>query len=399
MRLSLAVPALLLLLAVAPVAAQGNVDGGTARQPSPWKITGRLEAGAEYDDNVFLLPSNKRDNVRVPSPAARMSGRYDLMPSYSDVIGLVRANVALEGDGYRGRSLSVASGVSYEFFAMNAARRNTALSLGVAQELRRDGRLRLRADYRPQYFARNYLADAVDTDLNGSITPDERRYQRGDHSELGVELDYRHRLKKSRRNEPFEAFLHLGLGYADGSYDAPFSARDFSGPTGSVRFQLSPRRGIEFETSYDVAFLASPVSNQLILLNEQAFGEDFNGNGNATDLRARAVRTVDRSRREHMVSEAVRLKFSRRSELELLVRYRFRTFTSAEPYDVANNGRRDQRLQAGAELTRRVSDRVRFVSALRYGFQTLNRRTDLGAEGAVDDYTKLQAQFGLRFVP
>jgi hypothetical protein len=156
---------------------------------------------------------------------------------------------------------------------------------------------------------------------------------------------------------------------------------------------------MEFETSYTGAFLASPVTAQVILLDEPAFGEDLNGNGNATDLSARAVRTVDRSRTEHAVAEVARFAVGRRSDLELAVEYRLRAFSSDEPYDVANNGRRDRRLQIGAGFSRRVAKDLRLVTEVRHGAQRLNRRTDLGAEGAVDDYSKLQARLGLRYSP
>lgn len=395
----LAVPSLVLVMVAVPLMAQDSTRGDAANRSSSWKLTSRIEASAEYDGNVYLLPANKRDNVAAPSAADALSGRYNLMQSFSDVIGVVRAAVALEGSGLRGRDFSIAPAVGYEAFAQNAERRNVALSLAVAQDLRRDGRLRLRVGYRPEYFARNYLANATDSDLNGSITADERSYQRGDHRELGVELDYRHRLAKSRRSRPFGAFLHLGVGYADRRFDAPFAARDFSGATGSVRLEVSPRRGVEFETSYEISVLASPVTPQVILLDEPVFGEDFNGNGSTTDLNARAVGTVDRSRTGHVIGEALRLRLGRRSDIEFLVRYRLRTFSSSEPYDVANNGRRDQQLQGRVELTQRLAPSLRLITGLRYGTQRLNRRTDLGAEGAVGDYTQLQAQVGLQYRP
>lgn len=389
----------MLVVASIPLSAQVSTRGATVERSGAWTATTRVEAGAEYDGNVFLLPTDKRVDVTTPSAAERLSGRFNSMQSFADVIGVVRASVSLQGGGFRGRELSIAPAVRYETFAQNAERRNVALSVALAQDLRRDGRVRLRVGYRPDYFARSYLVDAVDSDLNGAITADERIYQRGDHGELGVELDYRHRLAKSTRARPFGAFLHLGVGYADRRYDAPFSVRDFWGPTASVRLDVSPRRGLAFETSYEISLFSSHVTPQVILLDEPAFGEDFNGNGNATDLNARALRTVDRSRNGHIISETARLRLGRRTDLELQARYRFRAFTSREPYDVANNGRRDRQLQGSAELTRRVTDGLRFITGLRYGTQQLNRRTGLGAEGAVDDYTKLQAHVGLQYRP
>jgi hypothetical protein len=397
MRTLYAVPTLLLALSAMPLTAQGGPSGSTA--PRPWTVSTRFDVAAEFDDNVFLLPTNRKDNLASPSAADQQSGRYDQMRSPSDVIVAARAAVEFLHAGLGGRDLAVTPGVGYEFFAQNAERRNLSASFTLSQDLRRDGRVRLRAGYRPGYFARNYLTDASDANADGTITPDERRYARGDHREFDVEADYRLRLVRSRRSRPFGAFLAFAVGYEGRAYDAPFAARDFGGPTAGLRLDLSPSRGVEFQTSYDVAFLSSQVSPQVILLDEPAFGEDLNGNGNATDLNARAVRTVDRSRTEHVLAEEARFDIGRRSDLELRVAYRIREFSSSEPYDVANNGRRDQRFQVGAEFRRRIAKDVRLISGLRYGAQQLNRRTDLGAEGAVDDYTKLQAHIGVRVTP
>lgn len=396
MRAMLAGPTMVLVLSAMPLGAQVAPVGAPVPKPRTWKLSTRFDVAAEFDDNVYLLPASKLDDVAAPSAAEGVSRRYDLMESASDVIGSLRASAAFERDGLGGRDLRIAPAVAYEYFAQNAERRNVSVALAVSQDLRRDGRVRLRAGYLPSYYARNYLADAVDTDADGSIAADERRYARGDYGEVGIELDYRLRLAKSKRARPFGAFLDLGVGYADRRYDAPFRARDYGGPTAAVRLELSPSRGVEFETSYEAAFLGSPVMDQVILLDEPAFGEDLNGNGNATDLNARAVRSVDRSRTEHVIGQSARFGLGRRTDLELRALYRIRDFTSSEPYDVANNGRRDQRLQLGAEFARRVAKDLRLVSGIRYGSQRLNRRTDLGAEGAVDDYTKLQAHVGLR---
>lgn len=398
MRAHLAVASLLLFTSANTMAAQGPSDSVRVRSARPWKLSSRVDGGVEYDNNVFLLPDSKKGNLEAPSAGELVSQRYTFMQSPSDVITTLRAALSLRGDGLGGRDLNITPAVGYEFYAQNAERRNTSASLAIAQDLRRDGRLRIRAGYLPSYYARNYLSDAVDADASGSIDAAERRYARGDYRELGVELDYRHRLVKSRRARPLGVFVDIGVGYASRRHDAPFAARDFTGPTAALRLELSPRRGLDFETSYEAAFLDSPIRSQVILLDEPAFGVDLNGNGNASDLNARSVQTVDRSRAEHAIGQTMRLDLGR-ADLELSLRYRMRNFTSDQPYDVANNGRRDRRLQLGAEVSRRVAKGIRLVSGVRYGTQRLNRRTDLGAEGAVDDYSQLQAQLGLRYTP
>lgn len=398
MRIIRAVPAVAFAFAALTSRAAAQADSTAAPSPrrAAVKFTPRLDVGLEYDNNVFLLPANKRDDPGAPSAAELLSGRYVSMESASDLIAAVSATAMLEFDGLRGRDLILSPTLGYERYLQNADRSNLTLQFTLEQALRRDGRVRLRARFQPSYFARNYLSDAVDGNADGTITADERRYSRGEYGESEVQADYRIRLAKSSKAEPFGAFLILGAGFTDRAYDAPLAARDFSGPFGSARVQLDPSRRVELVTSYDIAMLASPVSAQVILLDEPVFGEDLNGNANATDLNARAVRTVDRSRTEHALGQTARVEATKDTDVEVSIEYRWRNFTSEEPYDVANNGRRDRRGQYGVEVLHRVSKAIRMNVGARYSSQHLNRRTDLGGEGAVDDYTKLQAHLGFR---
>jgi hypothetical protein len=388
--------ALSLLLAPAVVAAQTAPAAATAPRARTWKFAPRLVIGAEYDDNVFLLPPSKRDDPAAPAPAELISGRYTGMESAGDLITTVSATVAFRGAGLGGRDLTIAPELAYESYARNGERSNAAFGASIEQLLRKEGRVRVRAQLQPSYFSRNYLADAVDANLDGDIQPAERVYARGEYSESDLQVDYRRRLAKASASHPFGAWLLVGAGFADRTYDAPFSARDYSGLTGTARLQFDLAHGVELATSYDLALLGSPRTLQVILLDEPVYGQDLNGNGNATDLNARAVRTVDRSRVEQSLGETARFNLSKATDLELSVEYRWRTFTSDEPFDVANNGRRDHRMQLGVETSHRVNGVVRLFAGGVYGKQNLNRRTDLGAEGAVDDYKKLQLHAGLR---
>jgi hypothetical protein len=392
--------AVALLLVATPLLSQGPPSTTAPAAPGRvWALTARLEARAEVDDNVFLLPPDQLARVGAPTPAEQRSGRYDLMASPSDVISTLRAGLRLTRPGLGGRELIIAPEATYEHYASNAERRNLLVSLLVEQDLRRGGRLRFRSEYLPSYYSRNYLVDAIDANGNGRISAAERVYARGDYGEFFAELDYRLRLKQSQRDRPLAAFLLLGLGYADQTYEAPFTARDARGPTGRVRVDLSPRRGLEFATSYEAALLGSPITRQVILVDEPAFGQDLNGDGDATDSDVRVEEAVDRSRLEHLLRQTVTLALGARTELEVEARVRLRRFASDQPFDVANNGRRDQRVQLGAALSRRIAPDLRLLAGVRYGTQRLNRRTDLGAEGAVDDYRRLQAHLGLRYTP
>ena len=388
--------ALCLVLASSTLAAQAAPAVPSPKKERSWTFEPRLQLTTEYDDNIYLLPANKLNDVGASSAAELVSGRFAGMEAAADLITSVNASLALQGSGIGGRDFTITPAFGYEFYARNGERSNATVGLTLEQLLRREGRLRLRAGYQPGYFSRNYLADAVDANVDGTITAVERVYARGEYNESALQADYRHRLVKSTRSHPFGAWLTVGAGYASRANDAPFSARDFGGPTGTARLQFELAGGLELTTTYDIAVLGSPVTTQVILLDEPVYGEDLNGNGNATDLNARAVRTVDRSRTEHVIGESARFGVGKDTDVELSVDYRMRRFTSDERYDVANNGRKDDRLQFGADLAHKFSKGVRMFVGASYGRQGLNRRTDLGAEGAVDDYTKLRAHAGVR---
>ncbi|MCE9601634.1 MAG: hypothetical protein K8S21_05380 [Gemmatimonadetes bacterium] len=398
MRPSRVRPLLVLSLLLSPAfaAAQTAPDATPVPKDKTWKFAPRLVIGTEYDDNVFLLPASKRTDPAAPSPAELISGRYSGMEAAGDLITTVSATLAFRGAGLRGRDLTITPELAYESYARNGERSNAAFGVSVEQLLRREGRLRVRAQLQPGYFSRNYLADAVDANVDGDIQPAERVYARGEYSESDLQVDYRRRLVKAGTSNPVGAWLLVGAGFSDRTYDAPFSARDYSGLTGTARLQFDLAHGMELATSYDLALLGSPRTLQVILLDEPVYGQDLNGNGNATDLNARTVRTVDRSRVEQALGETARFNLSKATDLELSVEYRWRTFTSDEPFDVANNGRRDHRMQVGVETSHRVNGIVRVFAGGVYGKQNLNRRTDLGAEGAVDDYSKLRLHAGLR---
>lgn len=388
--------ALALVFTSSTLGAQAVPASAPPKRVKTWKFDPRLQLVTEFDNNIYLLPANQLDNLGAPSAAALASGRYTGMEAAADLITWINASLAMQGSGIGGRDFTVTPAFGYEFFARNGERSNATVGLTLEQMLRREGRVRLRAGYQPGYFSRNYLADARDVNANGTITSDERVYARGEYHESELQADYRLRLAKSTRSHPFGAWLTVGAGYASRAHDAPFLARDFSGITAVARLQFELAGGVELTTSYDLAMLGSPVTTQVILLDEPVYGEDLNGNGTLTDLNARAVRTVDRSRTEHVIGESARFGVGEDTDVELSVDYRMRRFTSDEPYDVANNGRKDNRLQFGADLTHKFSKAVRMFAGASYGSQGLNRRTDLGAEGAVDDYTKLRARVGIR---
>ncbi|MGQ0714153.1 MAG: hypothetical protein ACT4PJ_10520 [Gemmatimonadaceae bacterium] len=362
-----------------------------------WRATPSIRVETEYDDNVFLLSPGRRNELDAPAEDATPGDRFASMHSPGDLITTMQAGLGIKGAGVGGRALELTADVRYELYARNADRRNVRIAFAAEQALPRGKRLRLRASVTPSYFAKNYLGDAVDRDLDGDIAPDERVYEAGTYSETAVELDYRLRLAKSTKRHPFGAALQPSVGYYARTYEAPFSGRDMSGPTAGLKLlmDVSPRAGLDVE--YEFASLIATPARQVMILDESAFGRDFNGNGMSDDAFARAFEMSDRSRTEHAVAVSFRYEMSARADVELGAERRSRRFSSGQPFDVAHNGRSDARTTFGGELSIKLARGVRLVAGGEVASQRINRENDPGSTGEIADYDKHRTRVGLSY--
>lgn len=367
------------------------------RSASRWHLTPALRVDVGYDDNIFLLSANKKDDVAAPSAGEVISGRYAGMESAADVLTTFSTAIALKGPGLMGKSSVLAPALDYELYTRNSERSNLRLGMSLEQELWASSRLRLQGRLTPDYFAKNYLADAVDQDGNGIISDDERVYAVGEYREGDLTADYRFPLTRSSKKRPFRAAVQVEGGYYGRTYDGSLGGRDLSGPTAGAKLLLDLGKRISFDLAYDFASLGATPTAQVQLLDEASFGQDFNGNGTATDLDTRVVTTVDRSRREQSLGLTFRLDLGKATDAALGYEHRWRRYTSAQPLDVSNNGRRDARDQVSADLRVKLAKDLRLrLSGVR-SVQDLNRTGDPGSTGEIDDYTRHRGSLGLSY--
>jgi len=358
-------------------------------------VSPALGVAAQYDDNVFYLSPTRKSDVSAPSGGQLISGRYNDMKSATDVLTTMSAGFTLKGPGLMGKTSVLTPEVSYDLYTQNTARSNVSLGLSLQQELWSDGRLRLQGRLTPSYFARNYMADAVDQDSNGSISEAERVYATGEYREGELGADYRLPLAKATRSHPFGAVLQLGGGYYSRSYGAPLTGRDLHGPTTSAKLLFDLGHRVDLDLGYDFASVGAPPSDQVLLLNEPDYGQDLNGNGTATDLNARVLTMVDRSRKEHNLGASLRFGPSQGMDVKLGYEYRWRRYTSNEPLDGVNSGRVDKRHQISADLRFRLMKDLRLRLGGAHSTQKLNRAGDTAGE--IDDYTRSLGRLGLSY--
>jgi hypothetical protein len=356
----------------------------------PWKPTARLQGDVRYDDNPFLLTDNQKDKLRTVSAADALSGRFRDMPNVSDAIPVTTLEIGAVGPGLSGRAIDFSGEVAYEANLQNDRRRHAELTFGIEQALPHAGRLRLRADWRPSYFWKNYLSDATDVSGDGNISDDERVYEPATSHEVDLTLNYRHRLAKDVRGE-------LELGYFARGYDAPFAGRDRRGPGAgaSVSAAVGSRWTLGLEYGYQS--LQSDLTREVLILDETGFGVDFNGTNGVADTAARAFAFVDRSRTEQNLRVSVQTDLSAGSTLQLAYARRTRAFSSTQPYDASDRGRHDARNELEAEVTVRVAHGLRFTLGGAAARQTTNRAGDPGSTGDVTDYSRAVVTAGLAY--
>lgn len=382
-----------LATAFAPLAAQNS----PASAQKGWRIVPEGELRSEYDDNVFLLTNSKKNDLDPLSGSSTASGRYAGMKSSSDIITTAEGVLRARGSGIGGRRLELSPRVAYEFYAANAERRNLTLGAIAEQALGKDGRVRVALRSTPDYFARNYLSDAVDADASGTITSDERVYEAGTYSEMNLHGDYRRRLMKSDQGRLRRVLLDLGAGYDMRAYDAPFEGRDLSGPTFDAGLKLDLPRKIDVGVEYALAVLSADATPQVQLLDEPDFNRDFNGNGSQIDRNVRTFELVDRSRTEHSLGVSLRLPVARKTDFGFSYVRRLRDFGSDQPFDAGNRGRRDMRNEIGAELNRNMRNGLRLALRSAYAAQSVNRSNDAAATGDIDDYSKVRFSAALTY--
>lgn len=369
------------------------------RDPKParrWRASSVVELGSEYDDNSYLLRDGARNDLATPSASAAASGRFADMNSAAGATASVALGARLRGPGLGGRPLELRPELAYAADALNAARRAFGVGVTAIQSRRNGNSLRLAAQVTPGYFARNYMVDAIDLSGDGTIASAERVYAAARYRDVDVAVAYRRRLDKSTKSSPFGASVQAGGGYYARTYDAPFAGRDMRGPTADARLLLALSRRLDLDVSYGFASLASTPTEQVLVIDEPDADRDLNGNGTAGDRNVRVAALTDRSRTAHTLGARATIALSKRSELRLETERRMRAFSSSEPLDFANNGRRDTRDTFGARYERQLRTGAALWLRGEHSLQRLARDLAAGM-GEIDDYSRNRLAVGVRF--
>ncbi len=360
-----------------------------APRASEWKTDWRIRGDLRYNSNVWLLDSNGQDRLDANSSSDQASGRFQDMEAVDDVILAPDARFHAAGPSPLGRRLSFWADLDYPFYFQSSRRSHLEASVGAGHYAGPDGHLALSLNFIPQYFERNYLADAVDLDGNDSISSNERRYEHGDYGEWDLALEYRHRIADRTKSRPFGLDGLLTVGFREQSYDSPFRGHDASIPWVQLALRFEYGTGVKWGLRFKHEDISSPTEREVLILDEPDFGVDFNGNGTSTDQNARAFVSVDRTRVEREIGLTFGVDLSPSTEIDFFYTRTLRDYASDEPYDVGHRDREDTRDDFGVSLRYHPSAPLEW----RLGFQWRDHDTDRPANpditGDTFDYRRL----------
>jgi hypothetical protein len=274
------------------------------------------------------------------------------MESMSDIILSPALKVSLKGKGINGYTLTIKPSAVYNLYVKNTEKSYAELGLDIKQNLGSKRYVGLEIYYASSVFSKNYLSDAVDSNVDGSISSDEKRYTASSHDSFTVAGTYGMRLSKGKTGRPGALGVRTVdgeflLGYQQKEYDAPFSNRSEDGYMLGASVEMDVDGTVGLTLGYLFETINTPVSTEVLIRNEQAFNFDYDGVGGITNTDEKTVQNVDRSRTEHTFSAKAVTDIGNGWNGYARYALRFQNYSSTETHDVTRLGRNDVRHRIG----------------------------------------------------
>lgn len=327
----------------------GAGGGGEPQEKKPkagWDWLWTAEVELAYDSNIWNLEDVGQSRLEDERPQEEANGRYDDMETVEDFI--ITPTLRWDGNAPSpfGRRFDVGIGLEVPVYLQNSRRTHVEIDLGVGQAVGPDGHLGLRFQFIPEYFRKNYLADAI---FFGTTTPVpdgssvgqfDRVYEAGVYQEWETELEYRHKLIDRTQNQPFGLTGSIELSYSDRSYDSPLSYRDeeATGVRFGLGFQYGPR--LRWGLRYQFVAVESPGKTHIVLVDP----------GNI-----RRNTKIDRAHDEHEIGLSLGVEVSNQLEVGIVYERLLRDFKSDNLLDVEYVGREDERNSVEVNLLYKIS--------------------------------------------
>ena len=346
-----------------------------------WETHWRIKGAIERNDNVFKLSESQKYTMALNDSGTNISGRFNDMKTVDDIILSTSLEFeALTKQGMFGRQFSVTAEIGYQQYARNSRQSHIDYGLAVEQKTSDQGKVRLQSKYLPSLFRKNYLADAID--LTGKVAVSERVYKPGVYSEWDVALDYKHHFPKW----VVDVTGDLIVGYRARSYDDPFKGRNQNALSGGLTMDLDFTKWWSADVGYMYESVHSPVSSEVLVLDEPDYWLDFNNDRDTADKNVRTVQQVDRSHAARTVEVSTRFKVIPRLTLHAGLEYLVRDYASNERIDPGYRDRHDSRNTIKLGLDFHIMLGFYLVADYERVNQKTNRQGDPESFGETTDY-------------
>ncbi|MDA7936651.1 hypothetical protein N9B90_01790 [bacterium] len=347
-----------------------------------------------HDSNVFRLSDRSVDRLKLGQPADDLSGRFRDMNEVDDALLDLDLAFMRKGVGLDGRDLDFVFEIGADLYSANSIKNSPHIEFEAIQDLAKGRELRARIGYEYGRFRRNYLYDA--TDLTGKVSEEERIYRSGEFNELAAAVEHRFRLWQKKKKQD-SILKELGLRELECRVEAGVGRRQYDNfanrdrDTLSAKMQIVSRVGKDWRLglSYHGRYINTPGGTEVLVLDEDDFGVDFNGDGDATDSNRRTEQRVDRDRIDHRVAADLRWQFAKSSELRLGYELMLQDYLSNEPFDLNNNGRTDTRHMITSRIEHKVAKSV-FLGARATWMDEESDRRAVGDEDEESSYGRWQ---------
>lgn len=323
-----------------------------------WRWDLFFEEKLSYDSNVFRFSDDLLDRFDEDRPGDSVSGRFDDMDAEDDFVLSSSLKLVSKVSGI-GDRLRIIPSIKYDYFTQNERKSHPTFGLSVDLDVGSGTEFDLDLAYELDAFSRNYLEDA--TDPTGEVEASERVYDSGVYDEAYARLTYRTRLwKRPKKTESFldarrvEGFAKLG--YARRVYDSPFSNRDRNSVNVVLGVSTEFGKRWKLDLAYDFDFVATDDGREVLIRDEADFGVDFNGDGDAVDVKRRTEQKVDRSHLDHAVNLRLRYDIAKRWKAWAGYQFRFQDYLSEERFDT-HRGREDFRHRVNAGVGWEIDSR------------------------------------------
>ncbi len=294
-------------------------------------FAGAISVSPYYTSNAFGLKDDWIDSFAAQQgPGERFAG----LSSPWDFVTPLRAEAESRWKQQGGLRFTAVGAVGYEHYLQNRLASFTELRAGGSLETGKNGRSRLRLDWTPRRYKRNYE--------NPDLVFDE--YIQAHYGQWGLALDHTQRLRKTWS-------LQLLLEHENRRYDDPFTNRDrllWAGGLG-VEHDLSKHMSVEFVSKLCTARAPGGIEEGIV---------------------------VDRSFAQIELSSrfATRLGAWRSALFGAL---QFRDYTTDNPADASRYGRRDRSWEIGTQWDRRLGTRESLSLRFAHTSQASDRPADL----------------------